>query len=174
MQKSGWVIMNSRTHAAAWAEFTRVVKNRTKWPVKLMPEIKSNKRGCFEIWMGCLKNIPKTMKLAHRKMMKRETKNKSVFEFKKFRDILPMYGGDVKKTQSVVAKLHFIPDENLPDDKEERLYIIRSNVSFEKIDSTLENFEAKGEGQIDEKMADALLGEGGAFGDFLSGHSGNG
>ena len=70
--------------------------------------------------------------LSEKRLQNREARpgDQEDFEFIKFRDILPMYGGDVNKTESVVAKLHFIPDENLPDDKGERLYIIRSNVSF--------------------------------------------
>ena len=168
MESANARVMNARTHPAAWQAFTRLTKNRSKWPIKLMPEVKADKQGIFQRWMGCLRDVQTTIQLTTRKMISRETKSKTLFEFKKKRDILGMYGGNVAKVEMFISKLHWIPDENLPDDEEERLYIVRTMQGFSKTEATLETLEAEGRGDIDAQIGAALMGEGGALGDHMS------
>ena len=157
--------MNSVTHPAAWASFTRVLKNKKKFPVKLLSEVKADKQGSFEIYMACCKDIAKTIELITQKVMVKESKGTVKFEFKKRRDILPMYGGDEKKVDKFIGKLHYIAFEFLPDDPEERLYILRTGVAWEKLESQREELLCRAASNIDEQMGQALMGAGGAMGD---------
>lgn len=161
-------VLNSVTCPQAWATFTRASKNRKKWPIQLAPEIKSDKQGLFELWLSCNRDLDKLQEVIIEKRIEKETENDSEWQFRKKRDILPMYGGCPDKVAKVVNGAHSIPDEALPDDEEERWYRVRVKVAYSRRDRTLESFAVRGTASVDDAVAQHLMGEGGALGDGLS------
>ena len=78
--------MNSTTCPAAWAEFTRVTKARKKWPVGLAPELKSDKLGLFQIWLGMGKDVEKVQEIVLKKRVEKGTLNEWTWEYRKKRE----------------------------------------------------------------------------------------
>ena len=161
-------VLNSVTCPAAWAAFSRCAKNRKKWPVTLAPELKSDKQSLFETWLACNRDLEKLVEVVIKKRASKETENDNEWQFRKKRDILPMYGGNAEKVDKVCKYIIWIPDEALPDDVEERWYRVRVKVAHNRREKTEESFGVEGRASVDDRIAQHLMGEGGALGDNIS------
>ena len=118
----------------------------------------------FELWKSLGKNIKNVEQVMMKRKLLRSVNHHSGWRFMKKRDVQKdLYGGDLAKTEKALEGATSIPDDRLPDDEEERLYLVKHVQEVDKNDVQQDEFAFKGEVACDEDTFNALMGEHGVL-----------
>ena len=80
----------------------------------------------FDVWMELGKDVEKFEKICINRKVTKSTDQHQGWSYEKFRDARDKkYGGDVEKTKKALEGVTPIADDLLPDDHDERLYLVK-------------------------------------------------
>jgi hypothetical protein len=176
--------MNSASHPAEYKEFLRACANKDAFPVGLTTEFTSKKSDLFRSWMNCAKDMEKTATMVLQRKVVKMTESVTEFTYFKKRELFTTYGGNpddmecdrsksaMKKTLIIIDSCtkakNFAPDPDLPNDAEEIMYYKRKGASWFHRDQASEEFSGTVAVDMDNAMAEALMGERGVLGASMS------
>ena len=114
----------------------------------------------FDVWMELGKDVEKLEKVYINRKVTKSTEQHMGWSYEKFRDVRDKkYGGDVEKTKKALEGVTSIADDLLPDDQDERLYLVKMKQEINKHNGVSDEFGMKCEMAADEPMLNDIMGE---------------
>ena len=114
----------------------------------------------FDVWMELGKDVEKLEKVYINRKVTKSTDQHMGWSYEKFRDVRDKkYGGDVEKTKKALEGVTSIAADLLPDDQDERLYLVKMKHEINKHNGVSDEFGMKCEMAADEHMLNDIMGE---------------
>lgn len=158
---------NSSTHKAEYMKFLRQSQNQSLWPTDMAKQYcdKDGKAELFRLWLDSDQTMGKVV-MKVKKGITKSKKASNLFGWRPKSAFDDRYGAE--KAQGIIERKieakQWCWDPELPDDKTARLYLMRLDSTLDVSTNEFEEMAAEAETELDNDMANALLGKGGILG----------